>query len=168
MLRIYFASTKKEKTSFTIFKEILYVCNSVFEIKLQTILSQLVNCVKTFQSLSYSLYFKLTMSDQLRKCWRLQKSTWCCVKKPWLGQQVCAVNKLEFGWNKQTRLNIMWNEIKVLEIIKHQNTEILEAGPIYICSISYQPPSPTPSIKTLLLLLKKFGTYFLNSFSLWK
>jgi tRNA A-37 threonylcarbamoyl transferase component Bud32 len=43
------------------------------------------------------------------------------VYKAIIGQQVCAVKKLEFGRNKQKRLSITRNEIKVLRIIKHQN-----------------------------------------------
>jgi hypothetical protein len=43
------------------------------------------------------------------------------VYKAIIGQQVCAVKKLEFGRNKQKRLGITRNEIKVLRIIKHQN-----------------------------------------------
>jgi tRNA A-37 threonylcarbamoyl transferase component Bud32 len=43
------------------------------------------------------------------------------VYKAIIGQQVCAVKKLEFGRNKQKRLSIMRNEIKVLRIINHRN-----------------------------------------------
>jgi tRNA A-37 threonylcarbamoyl transferase component Bud32 len=43
------------------------------------------------------------------------------VYKAIIDQQVCAVKKLEFGRNKQKRLSIMRNEIKVLRIIKHRS-----------------------------------------------
>ncbi|WJX59138.1 hypothetical protein P8452_44498 [Trifolium repens] len=79
------------------------------------------------------------------------------VYKAIIGQQVCAVKKLEFGRNKQKRLSIMRNEIKVLRIINHRNLikysgywigedyglvlfEFIENGSLHDIFIEKKPP----------------------------
>ncbi|CAJ2634015.1 unnamed protein product [Trifolium pratense] len=63
----------------------------------------------------------LEATENLKDDYIIGRGAHGIVYKAIIGRQVCAVKKLEFGRNKQKRLLITRNEIKVLRIIKHPN-----------------------------------------------
>ncbi|PNX80839.1 receptor-like protein kinase, partial [Trifolium pratense] len=63
----------------------------------------------------------LEATDNLNGQYIIGRGAHGIVYKAIVYRRVCAVKKIEFGWNKQKWLSIMHNEIKVLRMLRHRN-----------------------------------------------